>query len=251
VAERAVVAHGAGVPVEPPGVVLLERGVRARKRPRVWRTAPGALLAAAVASAVASVALGPLGLVAAGVLLGAAPAMAVSRRRRILGAAAVPPDLVQAACGLADGLHAAGLTAAGAESVDWHLDSDGQVRFVLDPGSAGTRDSEVFAQALAELVAPIGAPRYLVPRYVADGVTVVDGLRPLASYRPDRVVWHPVPSVLGVRAELAQAFAAAWVAWVGGGPAVYTGRPEGAGVLAACRGTDPWDVTSVLRRSWS
>jgi hypothetical protein len=80
---------------------------------------------------------------------------------------------------------------------------------------------------------------------------VLDGLRPLASYRPDRVVWHPVPTALGVRAELAQAFAAAWMTWVGGGRAIYTGSPEGAGVLAGCRGTDPWAVSSVLRRSWS
>jgi hypothetical protein len=42
-------------------------------------------------------------------------------------------------------------------------------------------------------------------------------------------VWHPVPSVPGVRAELAQAFAAAWMTWIGGGPAIYTGNPEGAG----------------------
>jgi len=145
----------------------------------------------------------------------------------------------------------AGLTSVGAAGVDWHVDSSGQLRFVLDPGKSGTEESAVFAQALAELVAPIGAPRYLVPRYVAEDVSLLDGLRPLASYRPDRVVWHPVPTVLGVRAELAQAFADAWMVWVGGGSAIYTGNPEGAGILASCRGTDPWSVTSVLRRSWS
>jgi len=158
---------------------------------------------------------------------------------------------VQAACALADALHAVGLTSTGAAGVDWHLDSSGQLRLILDPGAGGTDQSELFATALAEMVAPIGAPRYLVPRYVDDGVSTLERLLPLSTYRPDRVVWHPVPSVLGARAELAQAFARAWTRWVGGGPAVYTGNPEGAGLLAACRGTDPWAVTAVMRRSWS
>ena len=237
--------------LEPPEVVLLERGVGARERPRVWRHAPLVMLGLAAASALATVALGPLGLVPAALLLGGAPAVAAARRRRILATAAAEADLVQAACALAAGLHDAGLTSSGADGVDWHVDSSGQLRIVFDPGAAGTEESALFAAALSELVAQIGAPRYLVPRYVTDDVSVLDGLRPLASYRPDRVVWHPVPTALGVRAELAQAFAAAWMTWVGGGRAIYTGSPEGAGVLAGCRGTDPWAVSSVLRRSWS
>ena len=43
----------------------------------------------------------------------------------------------------------------------------------------------------------------------------------------------------------------AWHRWVGGGPAVYTGSPEGAGVLAAQRGSDPFDVATVMRRHWT
>ena len=244
-------ARDADVPLEPPELVLAERGVRSPRRPKVWRFAPAAMLAASAISLASVVALGPLGLVPAALLLGGAPVVATRRRRQILSQAGVEADLVQVACALADGLHLAGLTSVGAAGVDWHVDSSGQLRFVLDPGASGTEQSAVFAQALAELVAPIGAPRYLVPRYVAEDVSLLDGLRPLASYRPDRVVWHPVPTVLGVRAELAQAFADAWMVWVGGGPAIYTGNPEGAGILASCRGTDPWSVTSVLRRSWS
>ena len=100
-------------------------------------------------------------------------------------------------------------------------------------------------------MAPIAQPRYLVPRYLVGDVGPLDLVRPLAAYRPDGVVWHPVPSALGTKAELAQAFAAGWQTWVGGGPAVYTGNPEGAGALAASRGTNPLDATSVLRLSWS
>ena len=68
---------------------------------------------------------------------------------------------------------------------------------------------------------------------------------------PDGEVWHPVPTVLGVRAERATAYAAAFDRWVGGGPPVWTGSAEGAGVLAAQRGTDPFDVATVMRRHWS
>ena len=246
-----LVARDAAVAIEPPETVLLERGVGGQKAPKVWRYTPFAMIAGSVLSLAGVVALGPIGLVPVALLLGGAPAVATANRRRVLAAASADADLIQAACALADGLQAAGLASVGAAAVDWHVDSSGQLRVVLDPGADGTDQSEVFAAALAEMVAPIGAPRYLVPRYVDDRVSALEGLLPLAWYRPDRVVWHPVPSVLGVRAELAAAFATAWVRWVGGGSAIYTGNPDGAGVLAGCRGTDPWSVTSVLRRSWS
>lgn len=247
----AVVAREAEAPIAPPGLVLLERGVGGPERPKVWRYGPAALLAGSVLSLASVVALGPLGLVPAALFLGGAPVLATRNRRQVLDAASTGADLVQAACALADALQATGLAAVGAAGVDWHVDTSGQLRVVFDPGAGGTEQSELFAAALAEMVAPIGAPRYLVPRYVDDRVSTIESLLPLSTYRPEDVVWHPVPSVLGARAELAQAFAAAWTTWVGGGPAVYTGNPDGAGILAGCRGTDPWAVTSVLRRSWS
>ena len=249
--DRTPLPVATGARPEPPDLVLLERGFGGRRRPRVWRYGPLSMLAGAGVALAGAVAVGPLAVLPAALLLGGAPALAAARRRRVLTEAGAAPDLVRAACALADGLHAAGLTSVGAAAVDWHVDSSGQLRVVLEPGGGGTEQSELFAAAFAEMVAPIGAPRYLVQRYVEDGVSVWDAVRPLSTYRPDRVVWHPVPSVLGVRAERAQAFARAWMTWVGGGPAVYTGNPTGAGILAGCRGTDPWSVTSVLRRSWS
>ena len=38
---------------------------------------------------------------------------------------------------------------------------------------------------------------------------------------------------------------------VGGGPALYTGSPEGTGVLVAARGLDPLSTTAVLRSTWT
>jgi hypothetical protein len=247
----AVVARDTEAPLTPPDLVLLEHGVGGPARPKVWRYGPLAMLAGSVLSLASVIALGPLGLVPAALFLGGAPALATRNRRQVLDAAGTGADLVQAACALADGLQATGITTVGAAGVDWHVDTSGQLRVVFDPGPDGTDQSELFATALAEMVAPIGAPRYLVPRYVDDRVSTIESLLPLSTYRPEGVVWHPVPAVLGARAELAQAFAAAWRTWVGGGPAVYTGNPEGAGILAGCRGTDPWAVTSVQRRSWS
>ena len=114
-------------------------------------------------------------------------------------------------------------------------------------------ESAVFATALDEALAPIGSPRYVVPRWVVTGpVTWPRTLR--AAYgriHADGEVWHPVPTVLGSNAQRAAAYGAAWGRWVGGGPALYTGSPDGAGVLAAQRGSDPFDVATVMRRHWT
>ena len=67
---------------------------------------------------------------------------------------------------------------------------------------------------------------------------------------PNGAVFHTVPSVLATNAERAQAFARAWSRWVSRSDAIYAGSPEGTGVLAAVRGADPFDVTTVLRLGW-
>ena len=96
-------------------------------------------------------------------------------------------------------------------------------------------------------------PRYVVPRWVlTHPVDNADGFKAaLGLLRPDGEVWHSVPTVLGTTSRRAQGFARAWDAWVGGGGAIYTGSPEGEGVLATHRGIDPFDVTTVLRTTWS
>lgn len=236
----------------PPEMVLTADGVRRRGRARrplaMW-----ALLALSALMFMLAEGPGPAWpwLVGAAAALGGALALHVRRNRAVLHELRPEPDAVQLAYALADGLHRAGLTGAGAEAVEWHVAADGRLRILLDTGGRDERDSAVFAEALSELLAPIGQPRYLVPRYVVGDTRVLDVIRPLGAYRPSGVVWHPVPSVLGTKAELAQAFAAGWQTWVGGGPAIYTGNPEGAGALAASRGTNPLDATAVLRLSWS
>jgi hypothetical protein len=111
----------------------------------------------------------------------------------------------------------------------------------------------MFATALDEVVSPMLDPRYVVPRWVLNGpVDNSHGLAlALGRLRPDGEVWHSVPAVLGTTAARAQAFAAAWDRWVGGGPALYTRSPEGEGVLVTHRGEDPFAVTTVLRTTWT
>jgi len=45
-------------------------------------------------------------------------------------------------------------------------------------------------------------------------------------------------------------FEAAWNARVSPGAMLYTASPEGAGVLAAQRGDDPFAVTTQIRTLW-
>lgn len=252
--EAALPPRGVVAVPAPPGLTLGEHGLRWLRRPAIWRFLPAALLAlGAVGLLLALAGPGPHLLVAAAALASALAAgvVGVRRRHELLCRLPTQPDLVAVAYAVADGLHEAGLTHAGAAAVEWHLDSDGQLRFVLDAGHPDQAESEVFARALAEMVAPIAAPRYLVPRYLAHPPGPLDVLRPLSAYRPSGVVWHPVPAILGVNAARAQAFAVAWQRWLGGGPPVFTQTPEGAGVLTASRGTEPLEATSVMRLMWS
>ena len=98
----------------------------------------------------------------------------------------------------------------------------------------------------------MASPRYVVPRWVmTEPVDNADGLRAaLGRLRPDGEVWHSVPTVLGTTGQRAQMFARSWDHWVGGGQAVYTGSPEGEGVLVTNRGSDPVAVTTVMRTHW-
>ena len=59
-----------------------------------------------------------------------------------------------------------------------------------------------------------------------------------------------MPTALSGNKKLATAFERAWNARVSPGAVLYTGSPEGAGVLAAQRGDDPFAVTTQIRTLW-
>ncbi|WP_337191440.1 DEAD/DEAH box helicase family protein [Nocardioides flavescens] len=240
----------------------IERDTRLAARAGVARVvAPLVGVAAGLALAGAGGALLLLGAVVAllGVLLGVGAARSRTRARtaygtEVLRAAAEPPSVHRIAAAVADALRASGLTAVGAEAVEVVLDHEGEYRCVLRGTDA---EAATFATALDEAVGPIGLPRYVLPRHVvlpATAAALDPGVvRSAAEGRlaPDGVVWHAVPSVLGTRAERARAYAAAWDHWVGGGAPVFTGSPEGTGVLAAQQGSDPFAASTVMRRQWT
>jgi hypothetical protein len=117
-------------------------------------------------------------------------------------------------------------------------------------------ESATFASALDEVLAPLAQPRYIVPRLflprpAGRRAAVALAIRRLAGRDvPATVVYHAVPSALGVNRKLAQLFARAWNAYVSPGDLLYAGSPEGAGILAAQRGDDPFAVTTQIRTLW-
>jgi superfamily II DNA or RNA helicase len=173
-------------------------------------------------------------------------------RSSVLGASRHQVTVGLVAAAIADGLRAADLSPVGAEALHVETTPDGVTAYSL----AGVPDevSSRFALALEEVVTPMSAPRYVLPRWVTpapqgtDGL--VRGLRAVVHHRPEDEVWHTVPSVLADTRAHADAYAAAWGHWVGGGPAVFASSPAGAGVLATHRGMDPFSVTCVIRRVW-
>ncbi|CAM3588191.1 DEAD/DEAH box helicase family protein [Nocardioides zeicaulis] len=164
------------------------------------------------------------------------------------------PALESVAAAVADGLLAAGLTTAGASALAVDVHPGGEYRFRL---AATEDDAEVFATAFDEAIGPVGAPRYVVSRYTgasAPGrpVRTRRGARAaLRAARPTGEAWHPVPTVLGRNATLAGHYLAAWRTWVGDGRLLASARPDGAGVVAAVSGEDPFAATTVMRRTWS
>jgi superfamily II DNA or RNA helicase len=252
-------AGGFGLGAGPADVVLRPdaaelRGIRRhRSRDRATSLLAGAGVLAAL---VAGVAGAPLVLAGGAVVAAAAAYVRVRSQLRhgeeLLHAAEEAPSVIRIASAVADGLLAAGLVRRGSDSVEVALDHEGEYRCVLH--GVDEAEAQVFADALDEAVSPIGLPRYLLPRWVRTRREVTWWRAMWAGFgrlKPDGVVWHAVPSVLGVNAERAAAYARAWDHWVGGGDPVYTGSPEGQGILAAQQGTDPFAASTVMRRQWA
>lgn len=230
-----------------------------------WRT-PVTLAAGTAGASVASTVGGPWSLAAVGGLgvlatLGQAvvtgrehtSALTAWARAQAALTSGVPP-LEAVAAAVADALLAGGLTTAGAPALAVDVHPGGEYRFRL---AASEVDAAVFATAFDEAIGPVGAPRYVVSRYTHAAlpdrpIRTHRGVRAaLRSARPAGEAWHPVPTVLGRNATLAGHYLVAWRTWVGEGRLLAAARPEGAGVVAAVSGEDPFAATTVMRRTWS
>jgi hypothetical protein len=190
----------------------------------------------------------------------AAPAAAVVVERRRAGARSVDayaglvgvPGVADYAAAVADALHEAGLCPQSAADVRHRVDPDGVVGVDL-PGPAAAH----FAVALDELLGAPVLPRYVVGRPVLPALPPDD---PAARRRIARAafgrrldppqVCHAVPALFGVNAGRAKAFAHGWQRWIAATDPLYTGSPEGAGLLASAGGDPPVPVETVVRTRW-
>ena len=85
-----------------------------------------------------------------------------------------------------------------------------------------SREKWVYLEALQELLGPIENPRYLLVRKSR-----------LLFFQ--RVDYHPVPKIIGVRKKYAEYFAQMWRKYVGKMDLVYTRRKEGRKILIHAR----------------
>ncbi|MBO0818603.1 MAG: DEAD/DEAH box helicase, partial [Actinobacteria bacterium] len=163
-------------------------------------------------------------------------------------------SLEDMAVATADALHAAGMTSKDGTAVRLEALADGSYRARLE--DVTDRESDLFATALEEVLSPLAQPRYVVPRLSIppppgrSAALRLAAHRVLAGHVPATVVYHAVPTVLGAKKQLATAFQQAWNRHVSPGNLVYTGSPEGAGILAAQRGDDPFAITTQIRTLW-
>jgi superfamily II DNA or RNA helicase len=220
---------------------------------QVWPGTAAAALGAAglVAGLLASLPLVPLAVVPAAVGYVAAGGVLTMARLRSMDRS---NGLANLAAAVAEGLHRAGVTADGASAVEVTAMSDGTYGATLQGSTEA--ESVAFAEALDEVLSPLADPRYVVTRAVIDpphtGAQVL-GLalrRGLGIGSRGAEVWHAVPTILATRRDRAEAFLAAWRRWVGPSRLVYAHTPDGAGILAAQRGEDPFAITTAMRTIW-
>ena len=187
---------------------------------------------------------GPVAAVVAAVFLVTFLTWSASRAVRVRSSLTVEPATSDYARAVADALHDDGASPVGAEGVRIEVTSTGETRVHLE----GVEEpvTQLFSTGLAEVMGPIEQPRYLISRPVWDEPRL--HLRDIfRAPAPDREVWHQVPTRFGRTAAGAESFRRAWARWVRGGRTVYTGNPEGAGLLAALRWTSPFGEDAGLR----
>lgn len=251
----AVLAVTGRVRPGPPAVVPAESCARPVPPAPVHARVAFALLGGGVAASALTLLTWVFVLVAAlpalaGAAVGLRRVRALRRARRLLDEAAGDPPLLRFAYAVADALRDSGLSRRGAEGVVARVEPDGSYRLSLADVDAA--NSERFALALDEVLSPIAAPRYVIPRYVLRPGPVPDRAEAwlAGTARADGVVYHAVPAALGQNRARAAAFAAAWHVWISDGAPLYTNTPEGEGVMATHRGEDPLAATTVLRVAW-
>jgi superfamily II DNA or RNA helicase len=219
-------------------------------------TAAAGVGTSAAAGVVTALAYGPpVGVVSGVVLLGLGAGAVVTGAVRRSGRLATAPTAVeQLAAAVAEALHAAGGAERGADAVRVVPTADGWLRCELT--GVPVEQSQRFATALDELMAPLAEPRHLVGRRVVRAPATRLGRTTLAARAllglpvSGTVAWHAVPQWCAANQRRLRLFLDAWQQWVGPPRHLTADSPEGFAVLALFRGEDPFSVTTQMRTLW-
>jgi hypothetical protein len=197
----------------------------------------------------------PVGLASGLVLFGIGAGAVVTGAVRRSGRMATAPTAVeQLAAAVADALHAADGADRGADAVRVVPTADGWLRCELT--GVPVEQSQRFATALDELMAPLAEPRHLVGRRVVSAPATRVGRTLLAARAllglpvSGTVAWHAVPQWCAVNQRRLRLFLDAWERWIGPPRHVAADSPEGYAVLELFRGEDPFSVTTQMRTLW-
>lgn len=128
----------------------------------------------------------------------------------------------QIAAAVLDALSEAGIVRPRGDGPGLTVEEIAPGEFAASFAGATFRDAFVFADCLAEVLAPIENPRYLVTRRGS-------------GWLRGRVDHHAVPEPLGARKETALLFHEAWRRRLGGGDLVYTRTADGRRALLRAR----------------
>jgi hypothetical protein len=119
---------------------------------------------------------------------------------------------------------------------------------------ASPDDSAAFAEALQQMLGPIGDARYLIER---DSTNLRNPVyRPLwwlarTAFRlEDERAFHRVPDLLASRRERAETLAHHWQTYVGGNTLVYTHTDEGRRILLQARSQPRRRIHQMALETW-
>ncbi|MBS3942291.1 MAG: DEAD/DEAH box helicase family protein [Actinobacteria bacterium] len=198
---------------------------------------------------------------AVGALIGVLALLLVNRRDVLVLWRALfvdqPPDAILRDVGRAVlvGLRDAGLVSMHLQS-EWIrvvAHDDDRLEVTLDYASED--DAATFVTAFRQVFAPVVDQRYLVrrtdDRLPSLPLTMLwRPIRAVVRARIGRDSHHPLPDVLAVNRARADAFAAAWHRYVGGGELLYTRTPEGRRAMLEARAGTPRTARSLAFDRW-
>lgn len=172
--------------------------------------------------------------------------------RRVLPSAALE-DLAAA---LADALAETGAFSSGlgSSAVRVSIQEDGFYRCFL--AGATEEESRCFTEALDELLSPLAAPRYIIPRLIAEppesmaAALRVVGRLALSGHAGNRVVYHAVPAYLATNRQRVEAFRRAWERHVSPGEPLFWKDHRAEAILEVQRGEDPFAIETQMRMVW-